>query len=299
MTVSVLIPTYNRADLICNLLSALETQTYQAPEIILVNDGSTDNTLDVLDNFIGQSSLNLNVHSIPNAGRAGARNFAVQKATGDLLIFFDDDTRPNPDAVAHHVKHHRELDKVLISGPYLYDSSRFECDFNFFRQWMELQWTEITDKLLPSANLRINGGNFSIKRDHFMLTGGFDERLFDKEDFKLAFDFSIKCNGEVYTSFSTWVYHDDFRDLLPYIERERASRCEEQKLRAIEPVIAVMFPERFDVLPPPGIKYNIARALRLPLVLSFLQKVLETRLLQRRLKYRIYDWIITMNIKYL
>lgn len=299
MKVSVLIPTYNRANLVCNLLKALESQTYSRFEIILVNDGSTDNTLEVLDRFISETAMKVNIHSIPKAGRAGARNFAVRQATGDLLIFFDDDTRPNPDAVANHVKCHREFDKVLISGPYLYDSSKFGCDFNFFRQWMELQWTEITDKLVSSANLRINGGNFSIKKNHFKLTGGFDERLFDKEDFKLAFDFSVKCNGRVYTFFPTWVYHDDFRDLSAYIERERASRCEEQKLRTMEPVISVMFPERFDVLPPPGIKYHIARALRLRLVILFLQKALKTKLIQSRLKYKIYDWIITMNVKYL
>ena len=299
MKVSVVVPTYNREAQIGNLVEALERQTHREFETIIINDGSTDRTAGVLAALVRKSPLNIRAFNIPNSGRAGARNFGLSQAKGDLVIFFYDDTRPNPDAVRHHVSCHTRFDNLLISGPSLYDQSRFRFDFNYFRQWMELQWVEPSDQIVVSTNLRINGGNFSISSVNIRRLGGFDERLRDKEDFKLSFDFKTQYDGGVYYYYPTWVYHDDFRDLADYIVRERASRLEEQKLSLLEPQIVKMFPERFDVKIPGGIKYLAARILRIRMVIILFQQALKGRFLLRSMRYRIYDWIITMNVKYL
>lgn len=298
MTVSVVVPTYNRSSQIGSLLKALEDQTYHDFETILVNDGSTDGTLDVIEELSARTTLKLMVYSIINRGRAGARNFGIEKANGDLIIFFDDDTRPNREAIWNHVHCHARFPKVLVSGPHFYDSSKFIDEFNFFRQWMELKWVIKSDLVVHSANVRINGANFSMKKEHLMLVGGFDERLKDKEDFKLSFDFKYRFKGDVIYSYGTWVFHDDFRNLSAYIERERSSRIEEQKLAQIDPQIGALFPERFAVKLPGGIKYQAGRIFRVKALIKFLDRVLNTRLLFRSLRYKIYDIIITMNVRY-
>jgi glycosyltransferase involved in cell wall biosynthesis len=299
MKISVIIPTFNRGRQIPNLLRALELQSYREFEVIVINDGSTDNTVGVLASFINHTSLAVRVYTISNSGRARARNFGVNQAVGDLMIFFDDDTRPNPDAVQSHLSCHIDSENLLISGPYLYDRSRFECDFNYFRQSLESKWQEGGNKIIVSRNLRINGGNFSIRKKDMQRIGGFDERLRDKEDFKLSFDFKTKYGGEICNYHPTWVYHDDFRDLMDYIRRERASRIEEQKLRLLEPKVVEMFPERFEVRIPTGLRFFLARILRKKIVILLFQKTLKSTLLAQSLKYRIYDWILTMNVKYL
>lgn len=299
MRVSVIVPTYNRSGQILNLLRALEEQSFKDFETVIVNDGSTDNSLEKIAEFCSQTSLNIKVHTIENRGRARSRNYGVSQSEGDMIIFFDDDVRPNRDAVGLHHACHLRYDRALVTGPYLYDHSKFTNRFNHFRQWMELKWTSESDEIVTSENLRINGGNFSMKRSDFLAAGGFDERLNDKEDFKLSFDFRYKCQGNILYFYPTWVYHDDFRGLGAYIKRARSSRIEEQKLRELDPQIGVLFPERFIIELPKGMKYRMGRILRLKPVISLCEIMLDTRLIIRSIRFKIYDMIITMNVTYL
>ncbi|HQT67717.1 MAG: hypothetical protein B7Z78_03350 [Rhodospirillales bacterium 20-60-12] len=86
-SISVVIPTFNRAAIIPETLDRIFKQTRQADEIIVVNDGSTDDTLSVL----GHYGYRLRVISIANAGDLVARNTGLRAARGDLVAFCDDD----------------------------------------------------------------------------------------------------------------------------------------------------------------------------------------------------------------
>lgn len=91
LTISVLISTYNRADLLPEALDSLLAQTRVPDEIVVVDDGSTDNTLDVLKRY----GAPVRVISQKNRGLPAARNVGLQAATGDLIAFLDsDDTLP-------------------------------------------------------------------------------------------------------------------------------------------------------------------------------------------------------------
>ncbi len=90
--VSVIIPTYNRAHTIARAIDSLLTQTRPPDEIIVVDDGSNDNTLEVLERYVGKISL---IVSPRNEGQPAARNRALDAATGDFIAFLDsDDTLP-------------------------------------------------------------------------------------------------------------------------------------------------------------------------------------------------------------
>lgn len=91
--VSIIIPTYNRAHLIDETLDSLLAQTYQSWECIIVDDGSTDTTPDLLEEYIAKDTrfkyyLRPSEH-LP--GGNGARNYGLKKAKGDYIIFFDSD----------------------------------------------------------------------------------------------------------------------------------------------------------------------------------------------------------------
>jgi glycosyltransferase involved in cell wall biosynthesis len=86
LTISVIVPTYNGAHRILNVLRALEDQKVNDFELIVAIDGSNDDTLTVLNNS-NFSFKNFRIIEQPNKGRASIRNLGAKNADGDLLIF--------------------------------------------------------------------------------------------------------------------------------------------------------------------------------------------------------------------
>lgn len=90
--ISVIVPCFNTGKLIENLLYSLLNQTYKNFEIIMVDDGSTDCTKDFIDKFLSENnSLDLKYFYKKNGGVSSARNFGLEKANGDFIIFLDSD----------------------------------------------------------------------------------------------------------------------------------------------------------------------------------------------------------------
>lgn len=91
--VSIIIPTYNRADLIGETLDSILAQTYHNWECIVVDDGSTDNTSEVLANYTKKDSR-ISYYHRPNqykAGGNGARNYGLDLSKGNYINWFDSD----------------------------------------------------------------------------------------------------------------------------------------------------------------------------------------------------------------
>lgn len=91
--VSIIIPTFNRADLISETLDSVLKQTYFNWECIIVDDGSTDNSSVVIQKYLN-SDLRFFYLSRPNykkKGPSSCRNIGIEKATGDYIIFLDSD----------------------------------------------------------------------------------------------------------------------------------------------------------------------------------------------------------------
>ncbi|WP_421875619.1 glycosyltransferase family 2 protein [Marinoscillum sp.] len=301
MTVSIIIPTFNRSAQLSELIQALRKQSFNEFEVIFANDGSTDNTTEVLHQYqLEVQDLKIKVVNSENIGRARIRNLAVTHADSDLLIFYDDDVRPNVHSVKQHVLSHSKYDELLIvSGSCNYDSTRFTHLFSEFRQEMEGLWTDGASNLMESKTLRINGGNFSIKRKLFQEIGGFDERLRDKEDFKLSYDAKQYHGARVLNNPESWVFHDDFKNLTEFIERGIESRKEEQKLKQLDSSIEKFDPDRFNITLPKEFKFQIAGIIfRNKIVLHFIEWFLGLKLLPNRIAFKLYDICITVNIQY-
>ncbi len=87
--VSVIIPTYNRADLIGHTLDSAINQSYRNLEIIVIDDGSVDNTEEVVK-AIGDSRIRYIRHQT-NCGGSTARNTGIEAARGEYIAFLDSD----------------------------------------------------------------------------------------------------------------------------------------------------------------------------------------------------------------
>lgn len=100
MKISVLIPAYNSAKFIRTTLDSVIRQTHRPHEILVMDDGSTDDTPRILESYRG---FGVTVFHQKNAGCAAARNVLVKRSTGDLIAMLDHDDIWHPCYLACHV----------------------------------------------------------------------------------------------------------------------------------------------------------------------------------------------------
>ncbi len=99
--VSVIIPAFNGAEFIKDAIESILHQTYQPIEILVIDDGSTDNTQAVLEPYLAQAAIRYLRQA--NAGHGAARNAGVRSAQGEHLCFLDQDDWLEPDSVERRV----------------------------------------------------------------------------------------------------------------------------------------------------------------------------------------------------
>ena len=94
--ITVLTPTYNRASLLINLYQSLTKQDFDDFEWVIVDDGSTDTTTDIVDKFIQERKIVITYIQQLNGGKHKALNRGVKEAKGKLVLIVDsDDSLPN------------------------------------------------------------------------------------------------------------------------------------------------------------------------------------------------------------
>jgi glycosyltransferase involved in cell wall biosynthesis len=185
---SVIVPTYNRLDLLKQAIRSIWTQTLTDYEIVVVDDGSTDGTMDYLRSLgPGVTAL-----SQANAGPGAARNLGVRHAAGRYVAFLDSDDVWFPWTLAtfHQAIHKHQLS--LITGT----TVEFEGSVPSIEQ-DELK-LELFDDYFQTANnpAYIGSGVLVVERSTFYQTGGFDEGLTVGEDFDFYFRAGM-CRGFV------------------------------------------------------------------------------------------------------
>ena len=104
-TVSVIVPTYNRADLLPRALDSILGQTYEGPiEVIVIDDGSTDHTAAIMDRYLaGNSAVRVRFEQPGRGGVVAARNHGVSIATGTWIAFLDSDDEWLPGKLAAQI----------------------------------------------------------------------------------------------------------------------------------------------------------------------------------------------------
>lgn len=103
---SIIVPTYNRADLILKTIDSILKQTFSDFEIIVVDDGGTDETESVLESI---NDTRLNYFKIKNGERGAARNFGILQSKGQYITFIDSDDLLYPNAFENAIDNLRQL----------------------------------------------------------------------------------------------------------------------------------------------------------------------------------------------
>lgn len=189
-SVSVVIPTFNRARFLPAAVQSVRDQTWPCLEIIIVDDGSSDDTEQMV------AGLGGDVRYIrqANAGPASARNRGIEAARGDLVAFLDTDDRWLPEKLARQVAIlEREPSVALVSADMAIEDSAGTrwFDSNFAHRGLAKRFTELDGRPIPDAPrllLKVNFINTStvlVRRSVLRETGSFDTRLRYGEDLEL------------------------------------------------------------------------------------------------------------------
>jgi GT2 family glycosyltransferase len=199
MRVSVIVPTYNRADVLSKTLRAYAEQSgdHQICEVLVVDDGSRDHTASVVQGWSDNPTLQLRYLKQENRGLAAARNHAIREAKGDILLFGDDDIIPSCDMVSNHVAWHisNPEPNVGVLGlvtwaaeinatPFMVWSGLYGPQFNFgyFSKGMELDFRH--------AYFCNTSVKTSFLAQHGLFSEGF--RQYGWEDLELSYRLSVR-----------------------------------------------------------------------------------------------------------
>ena len=107
MELSVIIPTYNRANTLRQCLEYLQKQNVRGFEVIVVDDGSTDETKKIVEDIKANSWLDLHYSYQKNQKQGIARNLGIKKAQGEIILFLGDDILALPNLIENHLMVHR------------------------------------------------------------------------------------------------------------------------------------------------------------------------------------------------
>ena len=201
--VSVIIPTYNRADCITKAIDSVLAQTYKNYEIIIVDDGSTDDTKQVLQAYIERRDIDYMYKE--NAGCATARNAGIHKAHGEWIAFLDSDDRWHPEYLECQLKC---LEYVHGKVSFANISFDFDGEMEFAEQNISGtlkadDFCLVNDALeiaLVRNQLKCTLPGMVISRKLIQHLGGFDERVFWASDRR----FILKLATEVPFGYLNW-----------------------------------------------------------------------------------------------
>ncbi len=179
MKVSVIIPTYKHRDFILTTLSSVFAQTFSDYEVIVINDGSPDDTAEVLRPLVEAGRIRYIEQE--NRGQSAARNRGLAEARGDLIAYLDDDDVWPQDKLAWQVVRLKaEPEAVLVYGP---------METLGAASGQTYPGSEAPSGWVHGAFLKMNyivsPGQALIRRAALQAIGGFDESLWGTDDWDL------------------------------------------------------------------------------------------------------------------
>lgn len=289
---SVVIPSFNGAKRLPVLIEALGRQDDDDFETVVVIDGSTDGSAEVLSKAsVGLRKVDVRVFE--NGGRSVARNRGAAYSSGRRILFLDDDMVPEPNVVRSHKEHGRENPGSILVGEQIERRERMRTDLQRFKSELRAQWSTSLParrSRLPMGQSYLTAAHASIDREVFEVLGGFDPRLTDAEDYDLAVR-AQRAGVPIFFDPKLIAWHDDFITCRTYIHRRRQYAASHRRLRELKPDLhgeGFRYAERSV----PGWKRWIYSQLARP---SWVRAIDEESWLSRipkPLRYRIYEAVI-------
>lgn len=171
MSISVIIPVFNGASFLKEALDSVFKQSIAASEIIVIDDGSTDNSAQIVQAYASKVKYIYQA----NAGVSAARNLGISLATSEYIAFLDQDDRYLPDKFSDALQlFHAQPDLMVVMAKwrYLFENDQLQSSFIYPEQINLEQYGNLLGACLFKASV-------------FKLVGGFDSDLNGNEDVDL------------------------------------------------------------------------------------------------------------------
>lgn len=201
---SIIIPCYNIADIVERTILSVLDQNNKAYEIIIINDGSTDNTVKIINRFAKET--NVTIINKKNGGVSSARNIGIKKARGEYLLFLDggDTLKANAlDDIDKYLSQNIDMlsfgyEKTMGDKTELYISERYD-NLNFTGEKFLLEYLQLKLKQCMCS--------FVVKRAIIQQNGIiFNERTYNGEDQEFQIKCILNCKKVKYLSDNLFQY---------------------------------------------------------------------------------------------
>ncbi len=209
--VSILIPLYNSEKYIAETIESCLRQTYKAIEIILVDDGSTDDSLKIARKY-EKEYTHILVFSQKNSGAPTARNRAFVESLGEFVVFLDSDDLLHPNNIELQIKTLITLDKSIVSFG---EMSSFQKDISactFKKLPSQRNYDNPIDYILDEKNHGFNTTVpflWMIPRNIVEVSGGWNESLIINQDTEFIYKIILNSEGLRFTPNALGYYRLD------------------------------------------------------------------------------------------
>lgn len=177
--ISVVIPVYNGEKTIRETINSVLNQSFQDLELIVINDGSTDKTLQIVSSVQDER---LKIFSYHNAGLAASRNRGISLAKGEYISFIDADDLWTPDKLEAQLRALQENPQAAVAYSW---TNCIDESSEFLRAGTYITFNGDVYANLLLSNFIDNGSNVLIRTNVFQEMGNFDESLTSGEDWDM------------------------------------------------------------------------------------------------------------------
>ncbi|TAJ43693.1 glycosyltransferase family 2 protein [Methanofollis fontis] len=217
--VSVIIPTYNRGNRITNAIDSVLNQTYRNIELIIVDDGSTDNTEDIVSMYINKDERVKYIKHEYNKGGSSARNTGIKHSYGQYVCFLDSDDKWLPSKLECQLIHlgRKGSDYAAIYCEAVNNKKALTSVlFEFSRRKLPREGGFELIKSVFLNNVRHTGSTLLIHRDAILAMGGFDETFKRHQDREFLITF-LRDQKLAYLDQPLVILDKGERDLSPEV----------------------------------------------------------------------------------
>jgi len=182
--VSVIIPVFNAATFITEAITSIQRQTYESFEVVLIDDGSTDASYQMMEILASQDSR-LRVMRQENGGPAAARNAGIGVARGEFVAFLDSDDVAHPERLRRQVDYLDDHPHVcLVGGAVRHITPQGDVIADHVLG-PAITSAQIADSQTRRLNNALQTTTTMLRRDAFLEAGGFREQFRSAEDYDL------------------------------------------------------------------------------------------------------------------
>lgn len=233
--ISVIVPIYNTEKYLNKCIESIINQTYKELEIILIDDGSSDSSADMCDNW-AQKDKRIMVQHKPNGGLSDARNAGITLSTGEFIMFVDSDDFIDIHTIADLYKIQSSTNAdVVCGGIYKYSNGNIRKVYNESIHQEIISFTGI-EQVKNILNSKTDCGVWcklytrNVIHNHRFIKGRYNE------DIIFLFSLYPKCSKVVYTN-KQYYYYRDTAGSITHVLSEKTMHALQNALEMEETVL--------------------------------------------------------------